>query len=326
MLNIDGIHVGLHKCASTFIQRNILDNHSEIAPILDYRAYTPDIRYAFGEMLNQRASLDIESIKSDFKTLLSSLQKDDPSRRIILSSERLSGCAFSGRSEQAIANDLYTLFGTTDILLILRDPVSYILSLWQYSVQNGMTMSLESFLIDYQSSPCFPTRFHNIFCKVSYIDYVECLQNIFGKNRIHILFLEDLHNAPKAFINSLLPWLKTSNSPSLPEKRTNASLYYTRANILRTTNIFCQGRYNRSPLSFAPPQARKTIHNFLEKIPSLTSNKTKTKSAKNQVRKIISGKKASTTVGMNIMEKLCASNRQLSELMQRDLGKLDWDL
>lgn len=200
MPEFDAIHVGLHKCASTYLQRVALNLHPEInLSRRDHKGLFEDFReYSFyfdrERWLSEVSTTEITAAKMTAK-------------RNVFSSEGLSGSLYTGSGARSNFDRLHDQFPNLKIVLVLRNPYSYIYSAWNQYVQQGGRLRLRHFLTAAASPAWSGYRHSNIFRRVCYDRMVEYLLRLFGDDALLVLFFEDLRLDPERFLGDLYSFL-----------------------------------------------------------------------------------------------------------------------
>lgn len=215
------IHVGMAKCASTFIQ-----HQAQLAArrgIISAHVWAP-----WDTLINQVA-IQIGVPVTPFPNASGMARPILPDRPFFGTNECLTGTfpqplrrietnLFSGTTmrnlQQGIISTLYSYcrrhFSEHDvhILLVTREPVSWLRSIYRNLVVMGVSQNPEDYF----------QRYHDVF--IEWANYDRLLENFsayFGKDKIHVMPFEELTQHPKTFsekINDLCQSdIITDNSP-----------------------------------------------------------------------------------------------------------------
>lgn len=184
-------------------------------------------------------------------------------------------------------------------------------------------MSLRNFLSHYPSSPAYIGRHNSIIDKVQYDDYIRKLYDLFGRDRVKVVFLEDLKNDFQSFTSSVYKFLDVNPIP-IEGKKENTGLGYYEANLLRFFNFLCMGSYNQAPIYIFSSSTQSKASALMHR---LTRRR---KRAKNVVKKalpahvdILTDDGIEKESPANLIRE---SNKKLSNLIGRDLGELGYEM
>ena len=234
------IHIGYHKCASTFIQRQIFVEKNGFAIALGRNLIQEKLIYPNELTYNHNDTLDI--VKSN--------QILNPKLYPVISAERLSGNPHSGGYDSLIiAKRLKSIFPDAKILIIIRKQEDIILSCYKQYIKMGGTYTLERYLNPPSKGigrvPMFSTNYflyHNLI--KSYFD-------LFHSNNVIVYLFEDLISNPTKFLEELKHKLNIE-SPSvtlLKSERENTGMSSVFLKIQRNLNkFFSDDRLNTNPV------------------------------------------------------------------------------
>ncbi len=184
------IHVGYPKCASTFLGKNIF----------------PNLNVNFIRMRDQHKSREITEYckKNGFDPSVLSTWLDQYKKKS-LNTTILSFSGFSGDAHGTIkdidpfiiANNLKLTFPNAKILIIIRNQLSYITSLYAFRVTlKGLeTRSFENFLAQEGE--------RGLFDKLEYHNLIGHYINLFGNNNVLVLPVELLSKDSHRFIEKI---------------------------------------------------------------------------------------------------------------------------
>ncbi len=174
------IHIGCHKCGSTFIQEELLPKLQNITPATFY-----NYNYLLDEFLYIAQCADLYYDNKVEKLIYDHLNKKD---NLFISMEALSGIHYNvftgGFLIKNIANRLYNIFPNSKILIVIRNQKDIIESYYKDDIKLG-------FLGDYES--WFKWRKQS--CQLNYFKYfelVKCYYDIFGSNNVKVMLYENL--------------------------------------------------------------------------------------------------------------------------------------
>ena len=238
---INAIHIGLHKCASTSMQRYILAQHPEID--FSWNEHKEIflkhlILYPMGfspELFNRR----LDGVPWPSK----------PEGKVnVFSCEALSGQMYCSDHSRIRAELLRQTFAYTKIILVLREPMSYLVSAYNQYVKEGGVLKIKDFL----RHPASPAK--GIISKVLYADYLDHLYDLFPSHHVHVMFLEQLAGDEDSALSKLYSFLgvdptfrpvKTIARTSLHPKVTRGLRWANRLskNYHNEAGLFSMGMY-----------------------------------------------------------------------------------
>jgi len=257
MCEVNTIHIGLHKTATTYLQKKGLKSHPDIT-LLHLKKDLPEHWADF------IAGKHIYKFKTELQELVKSFANNS---HVVLSGERLSGDMHHEGAAYAVAENLNRLFPKAKIVVTLREPYSYIESAYCHYIREGGTLSMGDYLT-HPSSPAQSHRYSTIIDKVCYFDYIEYLSNIF-ENRLHVLFFEDLCLDHFSFMSSLfeiigVKSISISNENIVP---TGQKLKYSQTYWIRLLNYLSDTLHNRPylkiPCLYTYSKARRAYLSFI---------------------------------------------------------------
>ncbi len=235
------IHLGIHKTASTFLQKNIFPqindaiflDRSLCKELKQYILYTDDFEF------------DSEKGKEIFNRIISEYKNY---KKVIISDEEFYCNPYMGAIDRKRNLDrILSIFGQdTHFLIFIRNQNNLLLSLYSYYIKTGGTASLTDF-ISYKK---YPLR-----VDVNYFLYDKYLKYIIEKtslNNLQIILFEEFVENQKQTIDKICTFF---NSPLLEinlqkNKVVNSSLSYNLLNINRFINKFLKS--SKSPFSLLP--------------------------------------------------------------------------
>ena len=225
------LHVGLPKCASTFLRKSIFPRLDDVAvfgdqgiPIKLYNTFYDDkINLITDEML---CGIPIVPIKSTV-------------------------------AKEELFNRLYSLFPHARIIVVFRDKKSWLLSAYKHYIQSG---GIETF-----------TNFKNKFVCDEVINFDKCeklLQKTFDE--VLVMKFEDLKNDGHTFVKEICDFIGVpvpdyNSTPQNVSMRDNQIHHYMLYNRLYKTRYNVNGylSYRYSPLFWYKRISR--LKNLLKK-------------------------------------------------------------
>lgn len=227
MSNTLFFHVGLHKCASTFLQAYLIHRNDVFTP----EPRTPWVPF-FATSSLAYDSTKAKAYVDDF------LARSPHSMTPCLSHERLSGNPISGYYDQeAMARRLHQAAPNAKIILILREQAQFALSVYKQYIRIGGTKSLKAFLAPRQDGlmPVFAAE------TLIWNPYVALLFSLFGRENCLILSLEHLKTDPISFLGKIDDFMHLEPLKHLPNTimmPKNEAIVFSDLEKTRHDNVF----------------------------------------------------------------------------------------
>ncbi|TKW66628.1 MAG: sulfotransferase [Paracoccus denitrificans] len=187
------LHIGYHKAASTVLQDQIFFSADGcfIAPSTE-----PRHKLIERFVLPQPMSFDPETARAHYLDLID--QARATGRTFVLSHERFSGYPPAGGFDSSIiASRLNRSFPEARILIVVREQLASIYSMYMQYVTDGGGMSLQEYLQPpkryFKRLPSFTAEFYR------YHRLVERYRDLFGAERVLCLPFELLITDPAEF-------------------------------------------------------------------------------------------------------------------------------
>ncbi len=249
------IHIGLPKCASTFLQEKffLLNKNDDIF-------YNPDEIFKLINKIDprKRGENRINEIEEKLKYNLSKLN----CKKLIISHEGLSGGFFNLDYETNLKT-IKRLFPNAKIILVLRFQTDLLFSIYHQMVEQGRCR----YNIDYffNKNNINKTNLLNLSSykfsidieKYDYVAYLENLFKIFDKN-LHILFFENFKNDKKLFIKNLAKYMNLDKIP-------NDFNYVNKSLSNKSIRILIMVHKITSFLGLSIPYQKNNKYNYMDK-------------------------------------------------------------
>ena len=210
------IHIGLSKCASTYLQKNIfpaIGNYSDIAFSPDEDKY-----YLF------RSDMDTEQY---LQIVARHIKNPQPkSNWLMISCEDYTELLFKGFTDvffqwKTIRNDKYQFsneiiteniaraYPKARIIIVIREQLDWVISRYKMIYRGGKTaLSIDELLSE-------PLEGYDIM--------IERYQKLFGKENVLVLPLEMMRHDHNGFIKLITNFIGTGATITAPESQVNAS-------------------------------------------------------------------------------------------------------
>ncbi|MFX0140054.1 MAG: sulfotransferase domain-containing protein, partial [Candidatus Hodarchaeota archaeon] len=242
MENLDFIHIGFQKTATTWLQKN--------------NYFHPDIQI-LNVGKNSRLFWDLIEDPGFFFDKFEYIQKFKDiirSEKIKafygLSWERLSGDMLNGHDSKSIADKLYSLFGRVKIIIIIRNQLDMIISTYSQYIKMGGTCSLSRFLEDRDiaGSPFMK--------RLKYKDLINYYRQLFGPKNVYVDCFEGIKTDSRNFIIKLFQFLNLDSSKIINEhkllSKENKGFSPISLFLKKRINRFFYLPYNKTPIASLP--------------------------------------------------------------------------
>ena len=221
------IHIGLPRTASTFLQREVFPKFK------GFEFYGVDQTFyseRFQKLLYQDTSLYHQPSR---KELIAT-----EAQNLLLSNELFSGQSFSmnATNRSRTAKRLKIAFPEAEILLILRNQLSLLESLYAIAVYSGYFHKPEEFVNFGNSIPRYSTFTENEHTETYLLNsIIEFYRRTFEK--VHIFLFEDFAANPNYFINEIEKKLEVELDGEIAfAKKENKSLSKRQIRYFRKIN------------------------------------------------------------------------------------------
>lgn len=237
---IDAIHIGDYKTGTSWLQQYAFQQHPELVYV-DWPPAYPEIAKLFYELTGARdLDFDAVSLRNRFKTEIDKI--DRVGKKLIVSRESLCGEFVSGEHAKRIAERLFQVFGPTKILLVIREQLSMIVSIYSQYIKIGGTLSLRDFIWD-------PLEAKNLINRLQYDKQIQVYVETFGAENVSIRLFDELRQDKKCFLKAVFSFIGCHHTDFLPVESglTNPSL--------TTVGVICQRILNRFARTHSNPSA-----------------------------------------------------------------------
>ncbi|KAA1189958.1 sulfotransferase [Pseudohalioglobus sediminis] len=207
-------HIGYHKTATTWLQKEYLPRHHQIGaiyrtshpqqnPLINYLISTPEQKFDAGHC---RALLDEQ---------ISLVSAGGQQHVAVVSAERLSGFPLSGGFDSVyIAGRIQKVAPEARIFMVVREQADMITSVYKQMVLEGYPGSLEQML---NSKNWKMAGFNRAFYE--YDAMIKEYQKRFGPEKVLALPYEMMRYTPEDFINRLCRFLDIDFVPAPEAKK-----------------------------------------------------------------------------------------------------------
>ena len=230
------IHIGYHKTGTTFLQKQVFPR--------------PGFTLVAGAKRLHEAVVSVEPFAYDSATARSVLEAEVPDNLVpVLSYERLSGAPHrAGYDSDLIAERLVAAFPDARVLVVIREQMNMLVSLYKTYVRMGGVASFRQYVEpiagDLELLPPFVfsyLEYHRLICRYS---------DLFGVNNVLVLPYELLEQRPFVFVKRVCEFSGARMPQNFaPRKRVNKSPSVLPLLLKRQANKWLiRSTYNQSPL------------------------------------------------------------------------------
>jgi hypothetical protein len=225
------IHIGYHKTASTWLQQGIFNQEKFgfVSPWSrsDYYEKLLLVNPFTFDVVNTRLFYDQRIKKAETNQLVS-----------VISEERLSGSITSGGyNNHQMGNRLYSLFPEAKILIVIRNQLDMIWSIYKHRLRSDLTVGINDYLNQIQKEfPAFEPFFN-----LDYLQYhwlINHYQTLFGKDKVLVLPYEMLREDAQLFLEKISNFTGTNIDSEMELPKVNEGYSYLSLYVKRWTNCF----------------------------------------------------------------------------------------
>ena len=298
------VHVGLPKCASTWLQRTVFGvaKYGFAAPwggmtaraVTDFVAIDPLV-------------FDADAVRAGYEAALGAPPPEGA--RLVVSHEALSSRPGSGQYYAPyVAERLRAVFPRARVLVVVREQKSIIYSIHNETVRNGRTRTIEEFIgtgrePDGWTSPC----------QLSFFEYdrlLRCYRERFGDENVLMLPMELLRSDHDAFCARLLDFAGLPQVPIARSAARNTGLGAFAMALTRRTNRLVRRDPTRRNVGTSFDYMRRTIRQIDRVVPTALD------------KRIEQGLRAK--IAARVGDRYRESNARLSEMLGLDLAALGY--
>lgn len=242
------VHLGLPKAASTWLQDVFFHGHPELAVLGSARGdgtlHAPFVKAVRALVLAADLTIDPARFRAEVDTLLDALVAvrrgaGHTARLRGISHEVLAGEWPHARNALTVARAVRDAYPDGRVLIALREQRSFLESTWREYVRLGSALPFRRFLFDPVVSGGAihddePLRTH-VLESACFSRRVDALFELFGRERVLVVCMEELARDPAAFCGRLCAFLGVA--PFEPEReRSNPQLSPAALWLLRPLN------------------------------------------------------------------------------------------
>lgn len=189
------IHIGIHKTGSTLLQRSLF---SSLEDAVVGTPSAPECLHDLTRLIWSRdyGDLSLERWSVDFTTTADACGQKPA--LLSLTDENLSGHMWTGAGTVLVAERLAALWPDARILIVLRDPIDYVMSAFDEHCRLGGASSLQRLLVD-RAIPGSA-----ILRRIDYNRIVRAYTDRFPKESVLVLPYELLVESPLDFFDRVV--------------------------------------------------------------------------------------------------------------------------
>ncbi len=302
------IHIGAHMDATTVLQDQLFAPAD--SPFL--MPADPRHRLVHRFVVPQPMTFDAEAARRHSEPLLSAAEAQG--KMAVLSHERFSGYPPSGGFDATlIADRLHRTFPQARILVVVREQLSNIVSMYSQYVTDGGDLSLRDYLATpepyLKRVPCFSEEFYR------YHRLVALYRRHFGAGRVLCLPFELLTARPDDFIGEIFDFTGQPRRP-MTVRRQNAKRAASFQMVQRMMNRLFSGNELLQRRRGAPNRVHRqfgTLSRYLS--PGLTARADRWLESRMRQQ-----------VAARFRDSFADSNAILSQMIGRDLGAFGYQM
>ncbi len=250
------LHVGYQKTATTWLQKVVLKHHPQLALVLRKTKGAGWLENVIGD---HPFAFDPDRIRTAFEDCIQPF----PGRLPFLSHEAWIGDPYSGgRNTPENARRLQAIFPEARVVIVLREPIDMIRSIYRQYVQEGGALDCESLL-----TARYPQRTYFDCNFLNYDEVLDLYAGLFGRDRVCALPFESLVDSPQQFVDELLGFCGVDplNLDDIRQRRKNRGLSMPSLAIARGFNRVLGSAFNPAPLLPRSLATWRELRRFLQR-------------------------------------------------------------
>ncbi|NOY94021.1 MAG: hypothetical protein GXP55_22795 [Deltaproteobacteria bacterium] len=227
-------HVGYHKTGSTLLQRKVFPAHPDVSVV--------PMEESQSILLDQR---EFDYDRNATKEWIRRQRRQHGTALLVVSDEEFSGNVHTGGNggflPAVIADRLQDAAPDAHILIVVRRQDHMLDSVYRQYVKRGGTRSIDAYLFDRgkRKRHRFPGFDFDHFC---YDKMISRYQELFGREKVHVLAYEHLAYDSDAFLKDLFTRFgleeRCGAALASASSRSNRGLGPGATSIMRVLNLF----------------------------------------------------------------------------------------
>lgn len=250
------LHIGYQKTATTWLQKGVLKHHPELALILRGTKGADWLEHVIGD---HPFAFDPDRIRSAFSECIEPF----PGRLPFVSHEAWIGDPYAGgHNTPENARRLHAIFPEARVIVVVREPIDMIKSMYRQYVQEGGALDCETLLTaGYPRRTYFDRNFLN------YDEVLDLYVGLFGADRVCALPYERIVDSPQQFVNDLFEFCGVSplNLDEIKQRRKNRGLSMPSLAVARRLNRVLGSAFNPAPLLPQRLVTWRELRHFLQR-------------------------------------------------------------
>jgi hypothetical protein len=239
------VHIGFHKTATTWLQREVFPHHSHLRPYVEGRVWNdPFLREIVAA---SDRDFDPERARSAFESGLPRLGPPAEDSVVVVSAERLSGHAASGGYDSLrVARRLHDTLPDARVLMVVRSQIDMIESEYRQLVGEGYPGPISSL---WSSDPWKTTQFD-----LGHYEYDALVREYhaqFGAPKVAVFSYEGIVADRSRFLERLASFLGVEPfdlGADAAGRAVHPGLPNRGLGLLRALNRFRRSELNRFPI------------------------------------------------------------------------------
>ncbi|MDB2516971.1 hypothetical protein N9X22_06890 [Planktomarina temperata] len=250
--DVDIIHIGLPKCGSNYIQKGPLLDAQNIELICP--KFTKGLKEPYDAFLSGTKYIDHANLRE--KTL-SYFQ--DENKLWIVSQEDFCGDMITGDGMYRSIIDLRQMFTNASIMLVIRNPIDYLKSIYGHIVRRGVALTFKEFVshnyILKSEGYTFSPAAH-LMVRLQMLRLGKRLEELFGSEKVIILDFDLMVSQPDYLFR------KIGLSPLSNTSKRSSTIYnkgLKSPSLTGYLNKFARTPFNYPVLPILPFRAARAV-------------------------------------------------------------------
>lgn len=195
------IHIGLPRAGSTFLQDKVFNNLPHDKVCYNPKEISQELLPEFMRFVQADNLLTDERVNQLSKDIESVFERINQ-KKILISNEGLCGLDFKlWQNTDVFFDVIKKLFPKAKILIVLRNQVEWIESLYYLSIKYGYLVPFNEF-INYSSKNGFESEISNFWTvDVFNLDFNRLINTYKNDFKLYVLNFDDLIKHPEEYIN-----------------------------------------------------------------------------------------------------------------------------
>lgn len=215
------LHVGLPKAATAFMRRAVYPRLDSTKVFHSQTYFKNEINVLIE---GEYKGVDVEKFRENFKRKSEKISQDT----ILLCEFSLSGNpVIPGNDYESFyerTDFLKKAFPSANIIIILRNQIDWLVSIYRNIIESGETLSMDEFLNfnggKFIRRSCVRQYYVDALC-FDFSSMCDYYVKLFGRENVHVFFQEDLKNDPENFIKDLQKVIGCGLEDSIRIQRVN---------------------------------------------------------------------------------------------------------